>query len=146
MDNHAKVSEISQSSCVAPSGNLVAISPQLAAILDLNRLVMPFEMLVETTVDVFRAKNMLTIVEYQDPLPSEDIKNEKENPESPERPTAVPTEVKRECLIELQGQPEVLEVFKDVIKSEAFGFNVNTQDDVYDCFAAILKQISSPVQ
>jgi len=39
----------------------------------------------------------------------------------------------------LQGDPKLLELLKGVIKSEAFGFEVKTQDDVYDTISAILK-------
>lgn len=69
---------------------------------------MPFDFLVNRLVDFLRGRNLLTIVEFQDP----------ENPEA--------QDFKRECLIELQAEPELVDVLKDVVKTEAFGFEVKT--------------------
>ena len=66
-DNHAKVSEISQASTIPASGDLVAIPSALAKIISLDRLIVPFEFLVDSLVDFLRGRNLLTIVEFQDP-------------------------------------------------------------------------------
>ena len=66
-DNHARVSEISQTSTIPASGDLVAIPSALAKIINLDRLIVPFEFLVESLVDFLRGRNLLTIDEFQDP-------------------------------------------------------------------------------
>ena len=62
--------------------------------------------MVERLVEFLRGKNLLTIVEYQDP--------DSINPET--------AEIKRECLIELQSEPILVDILQGVIKGEAFGF------------------------